>query len=82
MAKHGSGIGSQLNQKSPVWRKVKSDRSTMPNIGAGALLDIPVGREAVEKAHEEGQICLHQYNPTLQKSVNNNHRGQDQYAPS
>ena len=53
MAKHGPGIGSQLNQKSPVWRKVKSDRDTMPNIEAGALVDIPVGRKAVERAHEE-----------------------------
>ena len=52
MAKHGSGIGSQLNKKSPAWRNVKSDRNTMPNVGAGEFVDIPVGKEAMERAHE------------------------------
>ena len=36
-----------------MWRKVKSDCNTMPNIEAGAFVDILVRREVVERAHEE-----------------------------
>ena len=53
MAHHGSGIRSQLNQKSPVWRKTESDRNAMPEVTAGVLVQIPVGRDAFEKADEE-----------------------------
>ena len=53
MAHHGSGIGSQINQKSPVWRKTESDPNAMPEVTAGGLVPIPVGRDASEKANED-----------------------------
>ena len=53
MAHHGAGIRSQQNQKSPVWRKTESDRNAMPEVKAGGLTPIPIGRDAFEKADEE-----------------------------
>ena len=53
MAHHGLGIGSQLDHKLLVWRKTESDRNAMPEVTAGALVQIPVGKEAFEKADEE-----------------------------
>ena len=53
MAHHGAGIRSQLDQKSPVWMRTESDRNAMPELKAGGLTPIPVGRDAFEKADEE-----------------------------
>ena len=49
----GSGIGSQLRQKSPPWRIIESDHNAMPDFKSGASLRIPEGKEATEKADEE-----------------------------
>jgi len=49
MENHGSGIGSQLNQKAPMWRKTESDHNAMPVLSVGKLTPLPVGRAAFEK---------------------------------
>ena len=53
MVHHGAGIRSQLDQKSPVWRRTESDCNAMPELKAGGLKLIPVERDAFEKADEE-----------------------------